>query len=187
MTDRIQCFLLTPAEYAKESLRRYNLAEDNECLPMKYHNAVVDLGIVPFPHSEFDGSSRDDLDPNDPRWPQVCSCGYTFKDDDPRQHNLIRMYQGEGVTLTTLGEAPLGSMWVVDWYEDKWKGPDGLCLIVKTPGGDWIVDGPSKNNDGSMGLPWTRTGRIPNVTATPSIHIPGKYHGWLRNGFLESC
>lgn len=86
---------------------------------------------------------------------------------------------------TTLSEAPVGAMWTADWYD--FKGPDGHCLVVRTPGGDWIVDGPSMNNDGSRGNPWQRSGEIPKVTANPSIHIPGKYHGWLREGFLESC
>lgn len=63
-------------------------------------------------------------------------------------------------------------------------------LVVRTPGGDWHVDGPSKN-----GGRWTRSGEPPNVTANPSIlqQNPSvycgtrEYHGFLRNGVLEEC
>lgn len=34
--------------------------------------------------------------------------------------------------------------------------------------------------------PWTRTGAIPKVTCSPSILTP-RYHGFLRDGFLEEC
>lgn len=32
---------------------------------------------------------------------------------------------------------------------------------------------------------WTITGTPPNLTATPSIHAVGDYHGWLRDGVLS--
>ena len=189
MGDRVQCFLLSPAEYAQASLRRFTFGTDAMCPLRTYgHDASVNLGVEPYPFSEYEGEPGKGIENDDPRWPKACECGYTFKDEDQWQHNLVRLYKrGDHATLmTTLAEAPVGSMWVADWYE-KFKGPDGKCLVVKTPGGDWIVDGPSTNNDGTRGNPWTRTGEIPRVTASPSIHFPGKYHGWLRNGFLEDA
>jgi len=64
--------------------------------------------------------------------------------------------------------------------------PDGLRLRVRTPGGEWDIDGPSYS-DGAHACPWTRTGdprRPETLTVTPSINFPGRYHGWLRNGQL---
>jgi hypothetical protein len=187
MADRLECFLLKPSVYAKESLRRFASSSTNTCASGVYHNAVVYLGTVPYPTSELDGEPGRGVDHSDPRWPTTCSCGYHFKEADYWQHNLTRLYwRGDHLSMsTTLSEAPVGAMWTADWYD--FKGPDGHCLVVRTPGGDWIVDGPSMNNDGSRGNPWQRSGEIPKVTANPSIHIPGKYHGWLREGFLESC
>ena len=51
--------------------------------------------------------------------------------------------------------------------------------MLKTPGGDWILDAIS-----SQGNFWTREGEPPNITAHPSI-ITGNYHGWLKNGILS--
>lgn len=90
--------------------------------------------------------------------------------------------------------APVGAMWDCDWMRDHKmdsglaynRNPDGVVLAVRTPGGDWVVDGPSFCNRVESGS-WSRTGTIPNVTATPSIDIPGKYHGWLRDGYLVEC
>ena len=108
---------------------------------------------------------------------------YLFQPGDAWQHNLKRLFTSDSGLLTTLENSPVGAMWYADdWYPDPWIGPDGKCLVVRTPGGDWIVDGPS-----STGGFWTRTGTVPKVTANPSIHFPGQYHGWLRDGFLTEC
>lgn len=102
-----------------------------------------------------------------------------------------------GLTML-LDEAPAGAMWNAWWIGRESRvykgpgsfiGPDGIALMVKTPGGDWFVDGPANNGPG-----WTRSGAPPRVTASPSILIPhGRgasrepYHGWLRNGVLVPC
>jgi hypothetical protein len=70
--------------------------------------------------------------------------------------------------------------WMKDFSDYK-KRSDGIMLCVKTPGGDWIVDGPSNNGNG-----WERTGTVPKITATPSI-LMARYHGWLRDGWLVEC
>jgi hypothetical protein len=62
----------------------------------------------------------------------------------------------------------------------SWRGPDGRCLVLKTPAGDWVIDGPA-----SGGGRWERTGVPPLITARPSILIPGQYHGWLTAGVLS--
>jgi hypothetical protein len=89
--------------------------------------------------------------------------------------------------------APPGAMWNAHWFRECRhesglyydRNPDGIVLCVRTPGGDWIVDGPSFRDKKESGS-WTRTGTIPNVTVTPSILQPN-YHGWLRNGQLVRC
>lgn len=177
----VECFFLRPVAQANESLRRYS---DAKCpTDMGYHNASVDLGVVPYELNEWMGSGGDNLSHDDPRWPKVCPCGYVFQPEDHWQHNLTRLLTSDSGLLTTLDAAPVGAMWYANWYPVPWLGPDGKCLVVKTPGGDWIVDGPSSNG----GTPWTRTGTVPKVTASPSIHFPGRYHGWLRDGILTEC
>ena len=95
---------------------------------------------------------------------------------------------GRDITLDSgevVKSAPVGSMWNADWYKDSGlkPGPDGMWLIIKTPGGDWFVDGPSNNGNG-----WTREGAAPNITARPSILTANnQYHGWLTNGQLTEC
>lgn len=186
MEPKVECFLLRPSTFAEASLRRFTFGGCSQGVGYG-HNAVVPIGVEPYPFSDLDGEPGLGIGHDDPRWPTTCSCGYVFKPEDEWQHNLVRLYfRSDHLAMrTTLGEAPVGSMWFADWFD--WKGPDGHCLVVKTPGGDWIIDGPSRNSDGTKGNPWTRTGEAPKVTANPSIHFPGKYHGWLINGWLEEA
>lgn len=182
----IPCIFLEPSEFAEVSLRRFSFETCSGRLG--YHNASQVIGAVNYPHSDFDGEGRLDHPRDDERWPKKCEhCSYEFSDSDMWQHFTLRLYRRDDhVTLvTTLSAAPVGSMWYADWY--PWKGPDGHCLVVKTPAGDWIVDGPSYTDGKESGPPWSRTGAPPNVTANPSIHFPGKYHGWLRDGLLIEC
>lgn len=105
-----------------------------------------------------------------------------------------RYNAGHGPATLESGEeipqAPVGAMWDCDWYRGAKhengtqydRNPDGLILAVRTPGGDWVIDGPSFSDRKETGM-WTRSGTAPNITATPSILMP-KYHGWLRDGYL---
>ena len=184
----IECFFLRPAAFAQETLRRFSLSNDSSACPITgYHTCSVDINVVPFELSDLDGKPGEGIDHDDPRWPTSCACGYQFEPEDQWQHQLTRLYwRSDHLAMrTTLQKAPVGSMYYADWYD--WKGPDNHCLVVSTPGGPWVVDGPSSNGNGTKGNPWTRTGEVPRVTANPSIHFPGQYHGWLRNGVLEEC
>lgn len=96
-----------------------------------------------------------------------------------------------------LRDFPAGAMWFADWLEDFHVGPDGRCLVVKTPGGDWVIDSRASNctlpNDKEHKC-WIRHGTAPDITVDKngktcaagagSIGI-GTYHGFLRNGHLE--
>lgn len=193
MGSRIQCFFLEPSERAEESLRRYARGAANDCPgPYSYHNAEVVIGEVHLPMSEWNGSGdAGESMRDDPRWPTKCACGYEFTPDDHWQHNITRKHRRTDTgELHTLDGAPVGAMWYADYYKHPGHydgGPDGHCLVVKTPGGDWIVDGP--RSDGSPG--WTRSGAPPLVTANPSILFPkphgNGYHAFLRAGWLEEC
>lgn len=131
----------------------------------------------------------------DPQWPSACECGYAFQPDDHWQWNENQLYKrSDNGGLVILGRAPVGAMWYADWMigcgdNSFYPGPDGHLLCVKTPGGDWCIDQRS-NNGARDKAGWVRTGKPPKVTATPSIGMGEgmkDYHGWLKDGVLESC
>jgi hypothetical protein len=199
MGQSIPCFFLEPAGKKRISLRRYvsasspNHACSNPAFPY-YHDAIVPIETITTadtPTSSVDGLV--DVPRDDPRWPTHCVCGHAFSPDDEWdvwcQDLYIRKDTGALHTLgsSTPDAAPVGAMWYADWMQ--MKGPDGHTLVVRTPGGDWIVDYKASNS----GKPWERTGVPPKITANPSIGIgegPNggwKYHGWLRDGVLIEC
>jgi len=105
-----------------------------------------------------------------------------------------------GADTYTLESLPSGAMYFADWYQRK--GPDGHHLIVKTPGGIWHVDGRANNctrPDDTAHHCWVRHGDAPDVTVDKNGDTCGcgcsigqgpgwrDYHGFLRNGRLESC
>lgn len=106
--------------------------------------------------------------------------------DGKRDFHLgdINMIAADGERLPC---APVGAMWDLDYlhgcHEPNGlvydRNPDGMVLCVRTPGGDWLIDGPS-----DTGGSWSRTGEVPNITVTPSILQRGKYHGELLGGYL---
>lgn len=184
--SRIKCFWLSPTKEGEVSLRRYQGA-----LPCPgkygYHNASVIIGKCEYTMRAVHVTEEMK---KEPQWPTKCDyCDYVFQDADTWQWNEEQLYKKEGTEdLYTLRKAPVGAMWDAHWFkrftEDSGfkKRPDGIVLVVMTPGGDWCVDGPSNNGNG-----WDRSGTVPEITAHPSILIGTKYHGWLRNGWLEEC
>ncbi len=178
----VACFWTEPTDTAEESFRRFVF--EAKCAGKSgYHTASVYLGIAPWHDGELYGCG--DLPSEelrrDPRWPTSCSCGYAFRPADEWQHNLDRQFRrvdtGERFTIRS---APAGAMWDAKWWNEP--GPDGITLCVKLPDGcDWMVDGPASN-----GGRWTRTGTVPNISASPSI-LTDRYHGFLTGGVLVSC
>lgn len=191
----IPCFLLTPTNRCRVSLRRYVSAASPERTcpgPFGYCNAAVVVGDEDYAE---DHNGRADVPDAalraDPRWPAACAhCGRAFGDDAKWQVSRDRLHaRSDGGPPCTLRDAPPGAMWDAPWYGDT-KGPDGRALVVKTPGGEWFVDGPSYHDNGSVQSErgWTRTGEVPRITARPSIlmHRSG-YHAFLTDGVLVSC
>lgn len=185
MTQEIPCYLIEPSEIAEVSLRRFTYTNEPSCTSW-IHNASAVLERVEYPLSnELMGDSTVLVDRTDPRWPTVCEgCSYVFQDTDQWQRSNHRLYRRVDTLgdLVVLGKAPVGAMWFASWFRGMkgFDSPDGNILVVRTPGGDWVVDGPS-NSGGS----WIRTGTAPNVSVTPSIVI-GNYHGFLTGGVLRS-
>jgi len=60
------------------------------------------------------------------------------------------------------------------WLEHSHKRPP-ICVMCPN-GSMWIIDQVATNGEG-----WKITGEGLNLTAMPSIVVPG-YHGWLKNG-----
>lgn len=58
-------------------------------------------------------------------------------------------------------------------------------LWVMTPGGCWCVDEKPFVSGKYQESGWTVTGEAPNITCSPSINFPGRYHGYLINGVLS--
>jgi hypothetical protein len=199
--SKIICFWLVPTDEYAVALRRYRSSSDGHCsqviVPYPGHTPTVrgyhshEMKIERRPrrdewhHVNNAVSAEMKLDP---RWPKACGCGYAFAADDAWQLNEHQLYRrSDSGELTTIADAPAGAMYDAHWYKhpsDRAK-LDGLNLVVKTPEGDWHIDGPSNNGNG-----WTRTGVPPNITCSPSIGIggvnkPQRMHGWLRNGVLD--
>lgn len=188
----VRCFWIEPTARVQRWLRRFTWSEKTDAPPCAsggYHNAMTALDVI---ETEEPIALRDSdaelVPPDDPRWPVKCeACEYAFQAADPRQLFVDRIYlrvdTGEEFPLR---EAPVGAMWDADWLKGKrYRGPDGRCLVVKTPAGDWVIDGPAKDN-----TRWTRTGEPPNLTVQGSIGMEAeggayRYHAILTDGVLR--
>ena len=184
----IECFLAEPINRVAIELRRYVSSVEVKCSGhFGYHNASVVIAEKDkvIPEERYEKMSDEQIANDDPRWPKTCPCGYEFQDADERQINEHRLYAGKGQRFT-LRDAPAGAMWDAWWMGEQSKGPDGVHLVVQTPGGEWMPDSPSRNPDGTQGASWTRTGTLPVVTVRPSI-LMRNYHGFLTDGVLRDA
>lgn len=149
-----------------------------------YHNAGWDVDELHAPDvMEYAPMAR-----SDSRWPTQCACGYMFSPDDEFLFYARRLYVDDAEHWTTLDTAPVGSLWLAPWMtfsvrptpNGLWAGPDGLCVVVRTPGGDWWVDGPGAD---PQRRGWERTGSPPGITVTPGIQMP-RWTGRIEQGKL---
>ena len=72
-------------------------------------------------------------------------------------------------------------------YLRDWYGRRPPITIVLPDGTPWCIDHRFGTHNGKKGPQpgWAVTGTEPLLTATPSIHAVGRYHGWLRYGTLS--
>lgn len=180
------CFVITGTDRARRRLRRYAAYQDGTPCQHDASTPIEDGTLIVNPDGSYRAVGNGDWPRDDPRWPTACACGYQFTDDDAWQLFFDRIYVDAAGNEYTLRDAPIGAMWRCEWFEDApaWAGPDGESWSVCVPpgglSGHWCVDGPS-----SSGGSWTRTGTPPRITAHPSIHVVGTYHGWLVDGVLS--
>lgn len=188
MGSRIECFWTEPTDMVLRSLRRYN--GSRKCQGrLGYCNVELEIGteVEPLDPRGYLGRGDDAVPHGDPRWPKHCpDCGRPFAEGDDWQHNVDRLFRGapDG-KLYPADKLPPGAMYDAKWWNHP--GPDGITLTIMLPNSDglvadiWHPDTPSKD-----GRPWTRTGKIPRVTCTPSIQT-SSYHGFLTDGYLVEC
>jgi hypothetical protein len=217
VSERIQCFFLSPSDVALRALRRFTWSDRGTCpIHGDYgHDASIELERVPADTVLEYGAAGfgtceppEDVPFGDARWPIACACSYAFTPEDQWQYKVTRLYRRSDTgELLTLRDAPVGAMWNADWMlegvppeSNRWRGPDGHCLVVRTPGGDWTVDGRASNctmpGDDTHKC-WVRHGVPPLVTvskqggptcaAGAGSILSGSYHGFLRDGQLVSC
>lgn len=143
-----------------------------------------------------------DLFAQDPRWPAACACGYAFKPEDHWQvltRTLYRRTDDPAASPVTRGELPPGATWDAWWAGDRYKGADGISLVVKLPGGhEWMPASRASNctrPDDDQHRCWVRHGDARKAECTVDKNgdtckagagsiKTDKYHGFLRKGFL---
>lgn len=196
----IKCFFIKPNGKASRWLRRYSSADGNPCpINGSYHNAQVPI------EDSLDAENRSDepiiREMYADQWPTKCDCGYVFTTEDPKQLFSQNQYVDEAGRVMTLQSAPAGAMWDAVWFNKMpaYTGPDGICLVVKTPAGEWMVDGRASNctmPEDNVHKCWVRHGVPPNITVSKdgntcaagagSILIK-EYHAMLQEGELRQC
>jgi len=206
--NSIRCFWLEPTDQVEMSLRRYRSAMRDKSCPtgFGYHDASIVIGrgaAAECPEFYDHGPVHGDVwSHDDARWPKACACGFQFAADDEWQFNSNTLFRRTDTDeMMTLAVAPVGAMWNAPWLADnaRWRGPDGLSLIVRTPGGDWTIDGKASNCtmiEDTTHKCWVRHGTPPNLTVDKNGHtcaagagsiLQDSYHGFLRDGFLVVC
>jgi hypothetical protein len=204
---RIQCFLLEKTGRVEVMLRRYRSPStfpDTSCpTGYGYHNASFPIGDETEVCDEQGSIQNGRMDipaHDDTRWPTTCPCGYIFEEEDNWQRTAYPLYRrtdtGEEMVLKDL---PVGAMYYAEWLDDVFCPQNEHCLVVQTPGGEWIIDSQSSNCSMKDDFRqerhhcWIQHGYPPNVTVDKqgvSCSAGGgsiecnNYHGFLRNGCL---
>lgn len=206
---RIRCFLLEPSGKVQVKLRRYTNKDDRKTCPTGYagyHNASTPLGEEAAEWNArgyISNGIRPRESRDDPRWPNACSCGYQFQEDDEWDRFVEQIYRrGDTGEEFARRDIPAGGMWFDPWCDEFFQPQSEHCLTVMTPGGgEWQVDGPASNctmledRRQEKHHCWLRHGIPPDITVDKaggqtcnagagSIQC-GNYHGFLRNGHLE--
>jgi hypothetical protein len=210
----VKCYLLVALEPPRMRLwlRRYTSSSPCPAMPgtFSYHNArSAPIGDVDA-HYKIDEHGHRTINhaaakplPEDPRWPARCSCGYAFTDAEDRQLFSQTLYRrADTGEVFTLADAPIGAIYNAWWFTriPAYTGPDGQSLMCRCPDGhDWMIDGRASNctlPDDNVHKCWVRHGTPPELTvdkngvtcsAGAGSIATGKWHGFLRNGYLVGC
>jgi hypothetical protein len=161
----VKVFWSDPSGFERIWLRRFRSSSrpESKCPHPEnfgYHHAM-NLFMDQRPLSAADekyrktAAERVEAPPrSDALWPTVCPCGYHFADEDPWQVFAWDLYtNSRDGGLFTLNEPPVGAMWDAHWLRgegtsgEMYTGPDGISLMVRTPGGEWMVDAQASNCD----------------------------------------
>lgn len=211
MSERFKVFFCEPTGRSVRSMRRYS-SSSADCPGMQgmhsYHNAHAPLDIV-----EHGATRSGDYVPSwvtknspeimaRPDWPTKCkACDYVFTPEDEFQVFAVTEYRrADTGELLAKNNLPVGS--VIDaWWMER-PGPDGRCLAVETPAGQWIIDSRASNctlKDDDVHRCWVRHGRPEDGTlhidkngntcaaGAGSIDMGGRWHGFLHHGELYRC
>lgn len=182
--EPIRCFWLEPLTRRRRWLMRRSHGGEPCASRNREHRARVEIepDDLPLPAPPKPAVPEWTLHRDDPRWPTRCErCAHEFTEADERVLFFRRLYRDPEGRELILDDAPPGAMWDAYWLGKDYRGADGIHLALMTPGGPWYVDGRSPVSF----LHWRRWGAPPDVSAKPSIFIPGRYHGWLQEGFLH--
>ncbi len=212
-----ECFWTAPSGLARVSLRRFVYSSAGRPCPgpAGYHNASVVIadGVPTVHHDDGLIAAIDPADyRDDPRWPTSCdACADVFRAEDAWQVNQDPIHlAADGRWSGVLRDAPPGAMWDAYWYPRK--GPDGICLVVRTPrgdgrpaglGDDWMPDLRASNctrPDDDAHYCWVRHGDPRAIPCTLTVDKDGDtcaagagsiakptWHGFLRAGRLVNA
>jgi len=201
--DAVECFLIERTAWCRRFLFRHVRAPDarGSGCERGWHEGAALLDRVEA--TDADAVSVEGNWPkDDPRWPKQCErCSYEFKEDDARVLYYEREWVRPGTSaIFTLREptgrsmdadaAPVGAMWDAHWFHGvtRWRGEDGKSLTLRTPGGDWLIDGPVSRDSERR---WRRWGAIPKVSVAGIFARRQRPRPWrdfdgvLRDGLLH--
>lgn len=109
-----------------------------------------------------------------------CAMWFTpwyFDPANPEGHGDCRT---RALAAIKAGTFKKDSYYLSRFYWETWSTVRPPISVLCPNGAEWCVDAVSSNGDG-----WTVEGDVPNITASPSIMVPG-YHGFLRGGVFTA-
>jgi hypothetical protein len=160
--SRLKTFWCERLDEELQFLRRYRDSSLDHCPAHEgeysYHQAMQFYRKMATKTSEKDAYghshiiSDDKTMPkrNDPLWPTKCDkCDFIFEASDHWQIHSEQLYRRvETGEVCSIRDIPPGGMWDAWWMPDRWKGADGMCLMVKLPNGrEWMIDSVASNCD----------------------------------------
>lgn len=205
---RIKCYFLEPTNFYRKTVRRYSYRQSEEILCPNRQPWVHDAELLIA--DKFESleqlSSGHTAEIDQLTFPTKCDhCDYLFAPEDERTvNNKIYYKRSDNGELVTMHDAPPGAMWYCPWYEGFYRSQDSdpkNVLVVKTPGGDWVIDSRASNctrKDDNIHFCWIRTGdpRTGNITvhkngntcsAGAGSILQDSYHAMLQDGWLIDC